>query len=577
MRNIRDPRQTRIFDPFHAILSPVAYRRIQAGWQGAFRHVILELMPVDAIAGEFSPNMGAPTKELYSMAGLLLIKEFRDWTSTEAAEAYMFSADVQYALNLEPANQSMCERTIERYENIFIENDLAAKTMARVTVKLAEALEQDLSRQRLDSTHVFSDMAVFGRTRLMGATIKRLLTQLKRHDREAYDALPEALRSRYAPSTGHLFGDVAKDRESRRQLRQEVAEQMHVLVERFADDDGVNARSTYRDLLQVFEEQCEIVAGKIEVKAHPGNAVMQNPSDPDATGDGHKGPGYQAQISETCSEANEAQLITSVAPQTASDDDRDSLPEVLDQLEENDLLPDLMYGDTHYGSDENVELCAEKGIDLQAPASGNPAADIHELNVDDFVVDEATETVERCPAGYEPLESKHDAAKGKTRTVMAAEACGACEFFERCPVRRVRDRYVLDHTGKERRLDARRREQATDAFRENYQRRAGIESTNGGLKRRAGLGRVRTRGQPRVFYKIVMKTCGWNVLRAAATEKLCQIVTEEMEKAAVCDHLNSFALREDTGVDPRWLLGPPLRLMSAQPPLPAREALCLAA
>ena len=98
MRTIKDPRQKPIFDPFAAILSPVAYRKIQQGWQGAFRHVILELMPVDILAGEFSPNMGAPTKELYSMAGLLLIKEFKDWTSTEAAEAYMFHADVQYAL-----------------------------------------------------------------------------------------------------------------------------------------------------------------------------------------------------------------------------------------------------------------------------------------------------------------------------------------------------------------------------------------------------------------------------------------------------------------------------------------------
>ncbi len=165
MRHIVNPRQTGLFDPFRDILSPVAYRRIQRGWQGVFRHVILELMPVDALAGEFSPDMGAPTKELYSMAGLLLIKEFKDWTTSDAAEAYLFSADVQYALNLEPANQSMCERTIERSEKIFVDNVLAAMPMDLVTVALIEALDLDVSRQRLDSTHVFSDMAIFGRTR----------------------------------------------------------------------------------------------------------------------------------------------------------------------------------------------------------------------------------------------------------------------------------------------------------------------------------------------------------------------------------------------------------------------------
>jgi hypothetical protein len=153
----------------------VAYRRIENGWQGVFRHVILELMPANAPAGAFSPGMGTPTKELYSMAGLLLPREFQGWTKAEAVEAYMFHADVQYALNLEPANQSLCERTIERYERIFVENAFAARTMARVPATLVELLDLDVSRQRLDSTHVFSDMATFGRARLLGVTIQRFL------------------------------------------------------------------------------------------------------------------------------------------------------------------------------------------------------------------------------------------------------------------------------------------------------------------------------------------------------------------------------------------------------------------
>jgi len=160
MRNVNDPRHNGLFDPFASVLSPRAYRRILKGWQGTFRHVILKLMPVDVIAARpprrinFSPDMGAPTKELYSMAGLVLIKEFKDWTTTEAAEAYMFSADVQYALNLEPAQQELSERTIDRYEQIFVENDLASTVMHDVTVTLAKELELDVSRQRVDSTRV---------------------------------------------------------------------------------------------------------------------------------------------------------------------------------------------------------------------------------------------------------------------------------------------------------------------------------------------------------------------------------------------------------------------------------------
>ena len=44
---------------------------------------------------------------------------------------------------------------------------------------------------------------------------------------------------------------------------------------------------------------------------------MRNPSDSEASYEGRKGPGYQAQISETCSETNEVQMITSVEVELA--------------------------------------------------------------------------------------------------------------------------------------------------------------------------------------------------------------------------------------------------------------------
>ncbi len=87
----------------HSTVSYLAGQRIiGSGWQGVFRHVLLKLMPVGELAQHFSRELGAPTKELYSMAGLVFMTDFFDWTAQEAAEAYIFRSDVQYALNLEP-------------------------------------------------------------------------------------------------------------------------------------------------------------------------------------------------------------------------------------------------------------------------------------------------------------------------------------------------------------------------------------------------------------------------------------------------------------------------------------------
>ena len=399
MVHIKDPRQKLLFDPFEHLFSPLAYKAITNGWQGVFRHVILELLPAGAVAGEFHPSMGRPTKELYSMAGLLFVMEFNDWTKEVAAQAYMLHSDIWYALNLEPGHNSLSSRTIERYQEIFRDNELAKEVMHDVTLRLVQILEQDIAKQRLDSTHVFSDMATFGRTRMMGVTIKRFLSQVKRHNLEVFESLPEELRRRYQPSAHQLFGDTAKNKESRQLLRQQVAQDMYALIARFGDDERFNTRSTLNALCTVFGQQCEVIEDKVALKKKTGGNVIQNPSDPDATYDGHKGPGYQVQISETCGEENEVQVITSAIPQTACESDADALEGVREDLKDAELLPDEMLADTLYGSDENVQASAADDMELVSPVSGK-APSGETTRIGDFDVDDATQEVRTCPAGH---------------------------------------------------------------------------------------------------------------------------------------------------------------------------------
>ena len=61
------------------------------GWQGTFRLAILETLPVGKLSEHFHPSLGAPTKELYSMVGLVYLADFHDWNAQQAIEAYMFT------------------------------------------------------------------------------------------------------------------------------------------------------------------------------------------------------------------------------------------------------------------------------------------------------------------------------------------------------------------------------------------------------------------------------------------------------------------------------------------------------
>jgi Transposase DDE domain len=515
-----DPRQNRLFDPFEGVIPPAGRKIIANGWQGVFRHAILEVMPVGDLAKHFSDSLGAPTKELFSMAGLVFLADFFDWNPQEAIEAYIFHSDVQYALNTEPG-ATLSTRTLERYQQLFRDHDLAAHVFDKVTTKLIEDLDLDVSRQRLDSTHVFSHMATFGRTKLMAIAIKRFLTQLQRHDTNAYTALPDDFRQRYAPAQARLFAG-AKDADTRARYRQQAAEDLHFLITRFADRPDHSSRSTYKALITIFDQQCELRDATVVVKAKTGGDCVQNPSDPEATYDGHKGPGYQVQLAETCVPGNEVQLITGALPQTACEPDADAVVPMLDQLEQAARLPEEMLADTLYTGDENVQAAAARGVDLVGPVPGRaPEVDPAALSVDDFAWDERTGRIDACPAGHKPTSCARDTATATTRFEMPASACSACPFRKQCPIQSTNDgKFTLDVTDKERRLAGRRVEEATEVFPERYAPRAGIESTNSGLKNRLGLGRLRVRGRGSVFRVILHKVAGWNVLRAAASAKL---------------------------------------------------------
>jgi hypothetical protein len=530
MRWIRDPQQKRMFDPFDGVLSEMARRRILTGWQGVFRAVVLKLLPVKELARHFSADMGCPTKELYSMAGLVFLADFFDWNALDAADAYMMRADVQFALNIEPGAECS-DRTVERYRKLFTEDDLAAQLFSELTITLTDLLELDVSKQRLDSTHVFSHMATFGRVRLMAVAIKRCLTQIKRHAADDFAALPEEFRARYAPSEGKLFAE-AKDAEARARSKQQVAEDMLLVVERFADHTEINGRTSYAALVQIFQQQCEVVEGRVVVLSKTGGDVIQNPSDLDATYDGHKGQGYQVQLSETCSAENDVQLITGVIPETACANDSEAVRPMLEQLDANGLTPKQMATDTAYGSDENYATAESFGVELIAPVPGRaPEVGAEELTLDDFAHNEVTGSVDACPAGGSPLRVTRDEATQTTTVEMSAPMCASCPLLKLCPIHQMPDgSFELEFTDKARRTAARRCEAETSVFRERYAERSGIESTNSGLKNRLSLGWLRVRGRGAVFRTILLKVSGWNVLRASASEKLRAMVQEELAK-----------------------------------------------
>jgi hypothetical protein len=185
-----------------------------------------------------------------------------------------------------------------------------------------------------------------------------------------------------------------------------------------------------------------------------------------------------------------------------------------------------------------VQRAAAQGVELVSPVAGAqgdavpkattgldvPSDDetpMEPLTIDDFAVDEPTGKVTACPAGRIPLETIHDAKAGTTTIDMRPTDCDSCPFQKACPIKKKPGgRYRLSYTDKQRRLEERRQEEKTEVFEQRYAKRSGIESTNSGLKRRLGMGKLRVRGRKAVFHALYLKVAGWNLLRAVASGRL---------------------------------------------------------
>ena len=508
----QNPREVPLFSRFDDLLSPAALKALNEGWQGIFRRTILSLLPVERVEKNFSEVTGRPTKELYSVCGLLLLMEYFGWSMETARLNYMVDLGVQYALNIEQNQSELSERSLYRYIKLLREKSWAQEVMVQVTETLLQELNLDIKEQRLDSTHVFSNMATWSRRQLLYKIIRRFLVQVKRHAPIKYRALKPETVQLYEQNNGWIFGESSPMKLNRRgkvfTAEEHLGYDMQCLLEKFASDPQFNHTPTYADMARVFAEQFVVRDGKAELNPHPGSRILLNPSDREAE-IGHKGAGYQVQIAETCSENNPVQLITAAIPQGAGQSDQNSLPEVLDKLKNEGHLPEKLFADAGYGCDANFVKAASQNVCLAAPA---PPAVPGRKGLDECEFDK-NGIMLRCPAGNKPMFKEF--RNGFYRAVFFIDVCNHCPFKEICRSERCgKKNRQFKYQKSDLRSVCRRKLESTENFKREYgKKRVPIEGLNGRLKQFTPLRRLRVRGRLSVCHSILAILTMHNIMQ----------------------------------------------------------------
>jgi hypothetical protein len=516
MIHVKDHKQRDMFNPFE-YLGPKRLALLESSWAHLFREEILHNLPVEKIFHLYDEFKGRKTKELYTMLGITLLQQMEDLTDEATVHEFAFSIKWHYALNVTDKSDFssyVAPRTLWTMRDIVARLGLDHALFENVTDALKKLFELDPSKQRLDSIHIFSNMAHLGRIRLFVRTIRKFLVNLRRHHADLYQALGD-VTIRYEDKNDGQF--AVKPSESSRKL-QEVGNDCFLLVERFKDHESVVSMDSYKLLVRLFNEQCvvEKTEAATSVVIKPNKDVpsdsLQNPSDPDASYCGHKGKGYQMQVMETYSpDKSQPNLITHVEVEAAHESDANALLPAIEDATKRELSPTELLADSLYGSDDNVEKAKELGVEVVSPTMGTQSQTI---GLADFAFSDSDE-ITACPEGQKPQRTKIGKNGGKI-VHFDKVVCDTCPHQSECSVKRGKRYSTIEYDAKSLRLARRRAKEKTEKFREVYRFRAGAEGTMSDLDRITGIKHLRVRGMPQVRLAAVLKATGLNILRAMA-------------------------------------------------------------
>lgn len=537
MFRTKNHKQMNIIDPW-GHLGPKRRKMMDESWSGLFRREILAELPVDALREYYHACDGRPTKEISSMIGLMLLQQMHDLTDEQAVEQFCFNVQWHYALDITSDSDAYAYvslRSLWTMRDHLTDQDLHKVLFETVTRKLANVFSVDLSKQRIDSVHIQSNMRRLGRISLFVKTIRKFLVNLKRHHSSLFDALDQEMRNRYLKKKQEAVFALVKPTQAAATLDQ-LAKDVFFLVERFVSVEPVGRMNSFNLLVRLFEEQCivdERDGEKLPV-AKPNKDVpsdsLQNPSDPDAGYSGHKGQGFQVQIMETYapdSSADSFSLITHTDVEPADRSDAGALLAAIETAKAHDMAPDELLADSLYGGDDNCEKAKNgHGVDVISPAMGKTGKG---LSLDDFTLD-ASGKITACPEGHSPMRVRF---KKRFSAAFSLDDCRGCPQQENCPVKPARKAAYVRYSKKEVRLSKRRIHEQTSEFRDKYRFRAGVEATMSEYDRRTGVKKLRVRGLKAVGFAAIMKATGLNIRRAAAS-KLRRKATEPPSLGLMC-------------------------------------------
>ena len=523
-------------------LSKSLRSRLKGSWASLFRAEILPILlkSEDDFASLYGKT-GRPNFSVARMLGLCFLQELNNMSDQQALDAFGFDIRWRYALDVDDHDAYLSRRSLVEFRRRLAAKDADMTLVRSVFQSISKAAIKKLglsaSDQRVDSTHIVSNIRTRGRLDLFHKTIDHFIKSL---DKKRLARIPKHIKKWHQREREGWFG---MDRAQQKAKLEQLAAYVHKLIVVFNNDRQVTGAEPYQLLVRLFKEQCNVIdksdsdqsGGKgktIKVKKKSEGETLQSPYDPDASY-GLKGQGYSAHITETCNNKANCEIITDYEVHGAARSDKAKAPQILSRLKSTGLKPETLFADGGYPSGPSALEVVTNDVKFMAPVDRARVADDvmgrdrFEFGQDGLVI--------QCPQKHKPIDHRMRSAnnqKGSSlHAIFNGDTCRACTKLHQCPVRAPNNRqrgcdprntkgnFRLDIAPKLVLRDQMYAAQQTDEWKKRYKIRSGIEATMSELKRSHGMGKLRVRRSARVCFAVVCKVIACNIKRWAKAYK----------------------------------------------------------
>jgi transposase len=389
-----------------------------------------------------------------------------------------------------------------------------------------EGLLKARGKQRTDSTHILAAIKTLNRLELVAETIIHTLNVLA-------TVAPEWLKG-WVPAEWYNQYEkrideyrLPQDEKERQVFAETIGTDGHLLLKMINSSsapDWLLSVPAVETMRQIWVQQYYLDEQKVHWRAKgsipPASVMISSPHDVESRmSSNHKTTwnGYKVHLTETCDKET-PHLITSVVTTSSTEPDNNATEQIHLSLEEKELLPNEHLVDAGYPStDLLVDSQKEYSIELVCPMRRDnswQARTDGAFDISHFAIDWENQRV-TCPQGKTNSQWK----EGKTNDQEKIKVRFHKNDCQHCPKRTLctksKNSRELSFSPREKYLALQevRKIQNTEAFKERYNQRAGIEGTISQAVYALGMRRCRYRGLAKTHLQHVLTACAINLKR----------------------------------------------------------------